>query len=909
MKKQMIRAAILTAAAVFAAATQLRAQQGAEHIILADFQNPPGGAGAVDGTQIGLVTNLPGGSWIWGKGWHWGTPSINYGSFNNAEEGTATGLPLTNNIGYVKPALMTVRGTIYFSAGSRTESGIAFWSHMESGPPAIDDTSSYIGATGVVIEYGTGRVRVLYGDGTFSPPAWAEHAPDGIYALEYSVNTDTGELVDTVVNGKPVTGLESYAFSDEATRYVGFISLTGSRLNAYDFSLTTPAFPGLPWIVSRGIRDITADSVKLSGYVGQPGAAPFSVTLCYGAEDEGTGAIGDWAESLPLPSVNTVGAFEHTLTGIDPDTRYFFRFCITDDTGATAWSPHAFDFLTLGAAVLGDVSYEISPSAVTFTADVIQPGFNGVLSLNWGTQPGVFPHTLSTNNFEAGLHTFTVTNLSKYDHCYYELILASQLASFTNSGDFTVVHTYKWRGGGGLWSNPLNWDANLVPDAPSDIVRINDAGTAPDFFGMPDATIGQLIVRTPWAYENLTHIRKTDLTQPSAFRLIFDNGAEPALIDIGQGNAARLRFSAPLRLDSPTRVRSGDGVVFLATEIDGAEPLVLEQGFFAFTAEAGDTLTVSHPIIHGTTGESTVIQKRGAGEVILADADYTLRMCAGYMNPTIYGGGIFTLSNTTLTHENEQNAWSIFYDADNTWRIINGSKYVNDHNSYTGINGDRNTLLVSGYGSEFLIPNFGFRNSDINSHNASYNKIEVRDGATLKLRSGTFRGNGHHNAINIAGSESGAPATFDINGATLDYNGGTNTIAVGSGGVLTNGNVSLTGAGSSLRLEGGEVSMEGFTFTLGEGCVLTPVFSAEEILPIRATYADFREGCAVTPENLGNFTGRYKILVADGIEGDANIHLADPPGNFQWKLSTTQSDGQTTVWISCGTPVTVILLR
>ncbi|MCL1887923.1 MAG: hypothetical protein FWF96_03520, partial [Kiritimatiellaeota bacterium] len=193
MKKHLVLTAVL------AATLNVRADNE-DMIILADFQNPPGGDGAVNGTQKGLVVNLPEGEWIWAKGWNWGNPAIGGGQYSNSEENTGVGLPLTNTTSYVKPNLLLVHGVIWGSASG----GLTFWSELEPKPYSVADRTPEVNATGVQVEYNTGKFNVLYNNGTLSPPVWVE--PAGAYALDYAVDTESGELLRVIVNGELLDG-------------------------------------------------------------------------------------------------------------------------------------------------------------------------------------------------------------------------------------------------------------------------------------------------------------------------------------------------------------------------------------------------------------------------------------------------------------------------------------------------------------------------------------------------------------------------------------------------------------------------------------------------------------------------------------------------------------------------------
>lgn len=200
----------------------------------------------LNGTKVGLATNLPGGNWTWGGGWDWGAPFVsanwdppgipaNIASL--AEEKTALAVSIASTGAYVKPAKFTISAT--FSVTGDKGGGLGFWSAME--PVGTNDaaTTSFTHFTGLLVQ-GDGHLAV-YEDGAAGTTVEVTVVPDTQYTLSYDVDTATGAIANIQFDGKAVKGLSSTAFTNAATAYAGLMSGDGGRTAFTRFSVTTGA--------------------------------------------------------------------------------------------------------------------------------------------------------------------------------------------------------------------------------------------------------------------------------------------------------------------------------------------------------------------------------------------------------------------------------------------------------------------------------------------------------------------------------------------------------------------------------------------------------------------------------------------------------------------------------------------
>ena len=185
----------------------------------------------VDATDLGLSVNLPGGSWIWNGGWNWAPPAL-WATWDNefkdsvflSDEFGAICLPLASAGDYVKPTRLTLEADMYEKS---TTFGLGFWPSVTR-VADVGDTKAFQRFTGVAFDVVNKELRVYEG-GTLKGQVKVDFAETTFQHLSYTVNTETGLLEFILWNGNRVVGLESSAFTDEVTAYVGFTGWGSDR--------------------------------------------------------------------------------------------------------------------------------------------------------------------------------------------------------------------------------------------------------------------------------------------------------------------------------------------------------------------------------------------------------------------------------------------------------------------------------------------------------------------------------------------------------------------------------------------------------------------------------------------------------------------------------------------------------
>lgn len=130
--------------------------------------------------------------------------------------------------------------------------------------------------------------------------------------------------------------LTSHAYAD------GRLFIRGAR-GIYALDLRIPAEgEGPPVLETRAPGATGHDSAILRAFL-RDGASDIHVRLYYGTSDGGTDASA-WAHSVDL-GVRPLGGLEHTLTALEDETSYFYRFRAENGEG-TVWTPSSGQFTT-----------------------------------------------------------------------------------------------------------------------------------------------------------------------------------------------------------------------------------------------------------------------------------------------------------------------------------------------------------------------------------------------------------------------------------------------------------------------------------------------------------------------------------------------------------------------------------
>ena len=139
----------------------------------------------------------------------------------------------------------------------------------------------------------------------------------------------------------------------------------------------------VPTIDSLPAGSVTAGSAILNADLSSDGLQPTTVTLYWGTDDGGTNAHA-WGQTNGF-GVMAVGSLATNLTGLAPNTQYFYRFRAVNASGDD-WGSSATSFTTLGAPIIqGRPASSISTVAFVANATLVSTGVTATaVTVCWG---------------------------------------------------------------------------------------------------------------------------------------------------------------------------------------------------------------------------------------------------------------------------------------------------------------------------------------------------------------------------------------------------------------------------------------------------------------------------------------------------------------------------------------------
>ena len=198
--------------------------------------------------------------------------------------------------------------------------------------PATAVAGSHAVLNGQVVSAGgiTPSVTLYYGpaNGGTSAAAWSNQVSLGAQSGAFS-NLVTGLTANTV-----------YYYTATATNSGGLVWAATAQ------SFTTTPAPVAPTVSTQPATNISGFAATLAGTVAATGGQNPTATIFYGPVDGGT-TPGAWSNNVFLGT--QTGAFNVTVTGLSPNTKYYFAATATNDAGI-GWGAPSRSFTTPAAA-------------------------------------------------------------------------------------------------------------------------------------------------------------------------------------------------------------------------------------------------------------------------------------------------------------------------------------------------------------------------------------------------------------------------------------------------------------------------------------------------------------------------------------------------------------------------------
>ncbi len=258
---------------------------------------------------------------------------------------------------------MTSDGTFYFNFGSvsnpsQISTGDAGLMHSY----LLTNSSETISLSGLAAWAPNGYVvYAMFDIGAAGPRTYGIKVTDGTTTQSFwtaDTDSDTGGFDsdtnnDGIIEWKQTTATTSGAAVSDAN-YAVFGTFTGdtmtisgadgTRAVLSGFQIVAIPQPGFPELTGPMVTNVTATGADASVTLGNSAAT--DVTLFWDTIDQGTGV---WSNSIPL-GAQAIGPVSGNITGLSPDTLYFYRFHATNtvpDLDLESWSSAATSFATV----------------------------------------------------------------------------------------------------------------------------------------------------------------------------------------------------------------------------------------------------------------------------------------------------------------------------------------------------------------------------------------------------------------------------------------------------------------------------------------------------------------------------------------------------------------------------------
>ena len=793
-------------------------------------------------------------------------------------------------------------------------------------PPAIEfNGSQFTVSAGLTI--GAGDVSALAGyQGEYDVTNLLQSgavAPAQVSASLYGLSADTAYEIALLAKN---TAGGSTVYAPGAVLYNGIVAL------AFE---ADPGIDSHGWALPGNIfacRADTPEAVRL--------ALPVNCTV---GEITGGGSVTNtlWAGTLVIPAYSDSAQI--------PMSAILAELGLSGTpTLAVALAPGAYvcdtaDVVEFGVSpspILGAVGITFMPDAnvfndadTTVSADIVQPGLSPLFIFVWDTEERGDDLSLWTDAYTnaapvAGADSFALPNLQVGDTRFWRARLIGSDVYAEQAGSFTVAYTYTWVGartGTQTWNIRSNWDIGIPNEAGCKVFFPEDTVPDLDITGVGAAlTLGTLIINgndvESWA---TPRIFSTDGTP-----IIWDNAGKPARMEwISHRHWEALIIEAPQIFTGETQIYQTQAELsFRTTSLSGAGPVMKSGTFFeelgqltlrAPSATATNVVTVPLDADISVVSGSNGYHVKGDGTVLLQGGTHALPLGQRWYGIVVNGARL-VLANSDVTNQGEIWEPNIFGGTGNEFAITAGSTFnmLKGTNVRFGQNGGASdsTLLVTDPGS--------LLNCQRLTLNGAGNKLLARDGGRISIHhenNEAFCVWGTGNLVGAAGSLPGQPGVIDLCNTEFAFQSDDCVLRLQSGGIVTNVstlNLGQSGLNNRVMLEGGELICN--NFFVQNGNALVPVLgTGAEILPVVAKeHAWFAEGAKITPVNLdesGATLGRFPILTAPLITLNTPLNdpaFLDPPSErFAWKLSLANGPEGQTLWLSCFTTPTLIMIR
>jgi len=220
------------------------------------------------------------------------------------------------------------------------------------------------------------------------------------------------------------TNKEIVALTFDMAPGVGATAIYGLSGVPYDES---HAYYSLPFVTNTAATQITTVSATVGGRIVLTGGAAPEVFLYYGTTDGGVTA-GNWSNSIYLGF--ETGSFTQSLTGLAPNTKYYYRAVAINPAGPSWATPSlpSLSFTTVNpslASVTNLPAFNVGTSSAVISGDVLSTGgeaptvtiFYG--QSNGGNTPGAWANSIALAGTQQGFFGQAISGLTPSTTYYF----------------------------------------------------------------------------------------------------------------------------------------------------------------------------------------------------------------------------------------------------------------------------------------------------------------------------------------------------------------------------------------------------------------------------------------------------------------------------------------------------------
>lgn len=329
-------------------------------------------AGSIPGTGCSAVTAY----------------GIEYSTTNNFPTGTGTQSVSANLSGgnfSSNLTLLTPSTTYYYRAYATNAGGTVYGAQQSfttAAPPPPALTATTLAAIGPVCLNTPSNEVIFTINGTNLTTAPITVGPLAGYMFrENGVGGHTATLTINQTGGTQSKNVHVILFPTAAQSYNGNIPVTGGGTTG---TLTVPVTGSgvntVATITTNAATNVTTNSAVVSGTLVNINCSNITTR---GIEFSG---INGFANGTGTPVMATGGGFTVTLTGLVPNTTYYYKAFGDNNGGRGYGAQQSFTTLPIGDGFRIFPSPVVAGSDITVTANNLKPGYYGVLFFNSGGQ-------------------------------------------------------------------------------------------------------------------------------------------------------------------------------------------------------------------------------------------------------------------------------------------------------------------------------------------------------------------------------------------------------------------------------------------------------------------------------------------------------------------------------------------